>query len=348
MAKVYSITMKDVADRVGVSRMTVSLALRGHQKISAATTEKVRIAAKELGYNPNPYLSALGSHIRSSKQKGLQAQLAYLCHKEIRSPDRLQEETPNFEEEFYLGAIRRAESLGYGIERVQLDEEEMKSGKLNQTLSNRGIMGLIVWRHYIKGFEWNIEWDRFALCTMGVSRDSWDFHSVECDRHRGMSDLIDHVRALGYKRPGLVMLEEQDHSHHHIQRSVVSNWQLQLPTELQIPHLIDDDLSKKGFFDWLDRHNPDVVICGLDDVWEWVIESGRSIPQDIGFVRPQITERKNLSGIRYDHGSMGEAAVDVIAGQINYNERGIPRVPKSVLISGKWQAGESLRKQSGT
>jgi len=345
MAKIYSVTMKEVADRVGVSRMTVSLALRGHRKISAETTEKVRVAARELGYIPNPYLSALGSHIRSSKQKGLQAQLAYLCHKQIRSPSLLQEETPIFEEEFYLGAIQRAESLGYGIERIQLNEADMKSGKLNQALSSRGIMGLIVWRHFIKGFEWNIEWDRFALCTMGVSRDSWDFHSIECDRHRGMSDLVHNVRTLGYKRPGLVLLEEQDYAHHHIQRSVVSDWQLQLPGESQVPHLIDDDLNKKRFLEWLDQHEPDVVICGLDYVWEWVIESGRSIPQEIGFVRPQITERKTLSGIRYDHGSMGEAAVEVIAGQINYNERGIPSVAKNILISGKWQPGESLRNQ---
>ena len=72
MTKIYNVSMKQVAERAGVSRMTVSLALRGHSKITSSTTERVLKAAEELGYNPNPYLSVLGSHIRSSKQKKLQ------------------------------------------------------------------------------------------------------------------------------------------------------------------------------------------------------------------------------------------------------------------------------------
>jgi LacI family transcriptional regulator len=346
MAKVYNVTMKDVAERVGVSRMTVSLALRGQSKISAATTQKVQEAAKELGYNPNPYLSALGAHIRSSKQKGLQAQLAYLCHKQIRSPSALEQSTPFFEEEFYLGAVRRAEALGYGIDRIQLTQEALESGRLNQTLTNRGIIGLIVWRHYINHFDWNLDWDRFAICTMGVSQDEWDFHSVECDRQRGMVELVKNIRNLGYKRPGLVMVEGQDKSHHHIQRSVISDWQLQLPPSQQVPHLIEKQVTKERFLNWLDQHKPDLVIGSFDCYADWILESGRSIPADIGFSRPQITERKDLSGIRYNHGAMGEASVDVIAGQINCNERGLPRIAKNVLISGEWQSGESLRPQA--
>ncbi len=343
MTKVYSVSMKQVAERAGVSRMTVSLALRGHPKISAKTTERVLLAAKELGYNPNPYLSVLGTHIRSSKQKNLQAQLAYLCHKQIRSPSRLEHSTPHFEEEFFLGANQRAESLGFGLERVQLNLNEVTSGKLNDTLINRGIMGLIVWRHPIKPVEWNMSWDRFAICTMGVSQDAWDFHTVECDRHRGMADLVNNVRALGYRRPGLVMLEEQDRSHHHIQRCVVSNWQIQLPLKDQVPHLIEADLREKKLLDWLDRFRPDVVISGLDHVLDWILASGRTVPGELGFVRPQITDNKELSGVRYDHIAMGQAAVNVVAAQIHSNERGTPSVPQNVLIAGHWQQGTSLR-----
>ena len=107
LAKVQKITLKDVAEEAGVSRMTVSLALRGHAKITEATKNKVRRAADSLVYVPNPHISALGAHIRSSKQKALPASLAYLCHKEIRSEDILRNVTPSYEEEFFLGAARR-------------------------------------------------------------------------------------------------------------------------------------------------------------------------------------------------------------------------------------------------
>jgi len=346
MTKIYNVSMKQVAERAGVSRMTVSLALRGHSKITPSTTERVLKAAEELGYNPNPYLSLLGSHIRSSKQKKLQAQLAYLCHKQIRSPSQLSHSTPVFEEEFFLGANQRAESLGYGLERIQLKKVDVTSGRLNQMLINRGIMGLIVWRHPIKPLDWNMDWDRFAVCTMGVSLDAWDFHTVECDRHRGMADLVSNLQSLGYKRPGLVMLDEQDRSHNHIQRSVISNWQIQLPYQDQVPHLIETELRKPDFLKWLDKYQPDVVISGYDYAQDWILESGRSIPGDTGFARPQITEKKELSGIRYDHLAMGKAAVDIISGQIMSNERGTPEVSKNVLIAGHWQTGTSLKRLS--
>ena len=98
MAKVQKITLIHVAEEVGVSRMTVSLTLRDHAKISKATSEKVLKAAKALGYVPNPHLFAQGTHIRSSKQKALPASLAYLCHAEILSEHILRNLTSSFEE----------------------------------------------------------------------------------------------------------------------------------------------------------------------------------------------------------------------------------------------------------
>ena len=105
--------------------MTVSLALRGHAKISDATKEKVLEAAKALGYGPNPHISALGAHIPSAKQKALKASLAYLCHKEIRSEDLLRNVVPSFEEEFYLGAAQRAKSLGFALDRIMVDSNDV-------------------------------------------------------------------------------------------------------------------------------------------------------------------------------------------------------------------------------
>ena len=98
MAKVQKITLIHVAEEAGVSRMTISLAFRGHAKISKATSEKVRKAAKGLGYVRNLHLSAKWTHIRSSKQKALPASQAYVCHTEIRSEDILRNVTPSFEE----------------------------------------------------------------------------------------------------------------------------------------------------------------------------------------------------------------------------------------------------------
>ncbi|GCE09973.1 LacI family DNA-binding transcriptional regulator [Dictyobacter aurantiacus] len=53
------VTMRDVAQKVGVSKQTVSAVLNGKPGISAATVAKVRAAIAELGYQPNLVATSL-------------------------------------------------------------------------------------------------------------------------------------------------------------------------------------------------------------------------------------------------------------------------------------------------
>lgn len=55
------LTLRDVSEASGVSEMTVSRVLRNRGDVSAATREKVLIAAKQLGYVPNKIAGALAS-----------------------------------------------------------------------------------------------------------------------------------------------------------------------------------------------------------------------------------------------------------------------------------------------
>ena len=52
-ARRRAVTLQDVADRAGVSRSAASFALTDRGRVSAATRERVREAAAELGYRPN-------------------------------------------------------------------------------------------------------------------------------------------------------------------------------------------------------------------------------------------------------------------------------------------------------
>ena len=58
-------TLQDVADRAGVHRSTVALALRDNPRISSATRQRVQAIARELGYQLNPLVAALMSARRS-------------------------------------------------------------------------------------------------------------------------------------------------------------------------------------------------------------------------------------------------------------------------------------------
>lgn len=53
------VTIKDISERCGVSRATVSKALNGHTDIGADTIAQIRRVAKEMGYLPNATARAL-------------------------------------------------------------------------------------------------------------------------------------------------------------------------------------------------------------------------------------------------------------------------------------------------
>jgi len=58
-------TLRETAERAGVPRRAVSLALRGKAGVSAATRRKILRLAKQLGYRPDPEVSKLLARIRS-------------------------------------------------------------------------------------------------------------------------------------------------------------------------------------------------------------------------------------------------------------------------------------------
>lgn len=73
-----AITMKDVAQRAGVSVATVSRVLHGHPNVREETRARVWQAIEELGYSPNRAAQALAARRRkvlsppaeSSSQEG--------------------------------------------------------------------------------------------------------------------------------------------------------------------------------------------------------------------------------------------------------------------------------------
>ena len=84
-----AVTIKDVAELAGVSPSTVSRTCKDHPSISRQTKEKVRLAMKKLGYEPNFQASSLAS--QTSRIIGI-----------ILPPS----EKEVYENSFYLEAIR--------------------------------------------------------------------------------------------------------------------------------------------------------------------------------------------------------------------------------------------------
>jgi LacI family transcriptional regulator len=56
-----TVTLQHIGNKLGLSRTTISLALRNHPRISVATRKKVAAAARKLGYEPDQVARALAT-----------------------------------------------------------------------------------------------------------------------------------------------------------------------------------------------------------------------------------------------------------------------------------------------
>src|ERR1043165_9736365 len=108
MPRARPVTLQDIARRAGVSKMTVSLALRGHPHAAAATRDRLRQLANEMGYRPNPLIVANMALLRTGRRSSYAGTLGFIGIGE--SPERGPQNPQT--RRVFAGARRRAETLG--------------------------------------------------------------------------------------------------------------------------------------------------------------------------------------------------------------------------------------------
>jgi LacI family transcriptional regulator len=161
-----NITMRDIAKHAGVGHTTVHLALKDDPSISKATRDRVKAIAEELGYRPNPLLAAYQSSIRSRKETKYQATLAWVQDSDFTTL-KTDEKRP-----FYEAAVKRADVLGFRIDRFQLDKMPEEGGQeqvlsLCRVMQSRGIFGVLLasWAHH--GYA-RMEWPGMTVVCLGL------------------------------------------------------------------------------------------------------------------------------------------------------------------------------------
>src|SRR4051812_9101251 len=75
-------SLEQIAQRAHVSRSTVSRVMRHDPRISPETAARVRAAAKELDYRPNPLLSTLMERVRVGRNVSYQGTIGIVTENE--------------------------------------------------------------------------------------------------------------------------------------------------------------------------------------------------------------------------------------------------------------------------
>ncbi len=342
------VTLQDIANQLGFSKNTISLALRDSPQISAATKKKIKRAADSLGYRPNAVVSRLMAELRASQTSKFQAKLALFNANEDQTAFTEHPTIPAYVD----GCQRRAKQLGYSFDIFWMHDPATNSNRLLQILNTRNIKGIVV-VGLMGGNQLperlNPVWEDFPIVVTGVRTRNPTLSFACVDHHMLTLRAIERLAELGYKRPALVIDETIDLLVERRFTAGFSTGQQQFLKADRIPPFIQYREAKRNpevFKSWLLKKRPDAVLTLYQSVYRWIEDAGLRVPDDIGFAQlEQRNDDSAIAGMDQHNDIAGEAAVDMVISQIHNNEAGVPQFPRSTLVGATWREGESVAAQ---
>jgi len=365
---VRPVTMRRIAEAAGVSQPTVSRALRNDPRISKKTRERVKQLSEELGYRPNPFVSALMSQVHPYRRARGHASIAVLdCWPSGISPFWLQQ--------YREGITERASQLGYKPEQISFHDMANEPRQVHKVLTARGIRGLLVLPVPYGTDLTGLDFSHLAGATIDFSLKEPKLNRSAPDYFEGMRLALNRLTERGYHRIGFCTHKGENTLVGSRWQGALMVWQSQIRHKDRLAMHVNsfDQLhaatltmrkaeeywadKRDEFARWLKRCNPEVVLSNDFFFFDWLRGMGVDVPGEIRFaslsVDPDPREqsrfrgketsrtRETLTGINQHHRSVGAAAVDLIVGQFNRNDYGLSHPEKTVLIESRWSNGDT-------
>ena len=172
----------EVADRAGVSAMTVSRVLNNSGYVSAATRQRVELAIAQLGYVPN----ALARQLRSKRTKMLA-----LVVSDISNP---------FFTTIARGVEDAASTRGFAVMFCNTDESAEEESRYLRLLVERQVDGVLLVPAENAAASLRLLRTHNIPVVVLDRRASRRVDNVRCDSEAGAHALASHLVELGHRR----------------------------------------------------------------------------------------------------------------------------------------------------
>lgn len=334
-----------IAVRAGVSPSTVSLALRGSEKISPETRERIFAIAREIDYRPDARIHELMARVRSTQgRKDAQACFGVMS---------LYPEARPWERSTHLGRIhagmaRRAEALGYRLEPLWLRAPGMTQRRFREILDARGIEGLVCFGSDDPLAPFPEALDHYAIVVVGLSIRT-PLHRVICSFYTDAWRALDEVRARGYRRPGMILARHEAQRTGYMHAGAYLAWcDRHLGSASAVPVLHVERAEPEPVTRWLEQHQPDAIVLvhagdAIPEFTTMLSDRGVRIPQDVGLAAvTHFVQGTGLAGMEQDQELMGARAVELLTSRIIEHDLGLPHHPRTELVESQWVDGPSL------
>lgn len=329
------VTLAQIAKIAGLSRSTVSYALRNDPLASPETRERVRALAEKLGYRPSPLLAAWMSQRRGAREAGGHEVIAYVTA--FGRGERWRASATHLRQ--FRGAQQRGQEIGYKVEVFDTTPNQLSASRLSDILKARGIRGVIVAPLPAHHGTLALAWDSFASVAIGYSLAEPLLHRVTVDHYHSMLMTLEKLRAEGFKRIGFAFPEDNVLRVDGIWQSVFLLHQAQVPARSRVPLFMPspDEWTSASFLEWFKRCKPDAVVCGQSSPRPWLAGASDEAAARVRFAQVNFSgEDPAVCGVDQHHELVGATALDLVASQLQNNEVGVPLNPRVVMTKGRW------------
>lgn len=271
------VTLNDIAQKLGVSIITVSKALRGHPDISHNTAELIKKTAAELGYSPN----FMARNLAARKSNTIGVVLPQIAHHFFSS----------IIDHIYNYAMMN----NYEVFLTVSQENAEMQKKQIQTLLSMRVDGIII--------SISQDTDNFEIFETATSRqvplvfmdripDLNNCNTVTVDDRGGAYKVIDHAIKLGYKR----IAHFAGYTNINIGRERMLGFRQAMSDhglEINYDWILEGDFGEKSGYDsfmklYHEKNLPDLILAVTYPVAIGIYmaaqEVGMKIPDDIDLI----------------------------------------------------------------
>ncbi len=268
-------TMKDVAERAGVSTATVSRALMNPEKVSVATRQKVEQAVIDVGYSPH----ALARNARRSESRTILVIVPDICDP--------------FFSEIIRGIEVTAAQENYLVLIGDCAHQNQQETSFLNLMLTRQIDGMVLLGSQVP-FDTGIEEQR-NLPPMVMANEfapELELPTVHIDNLTAAFEAVNHLHQLGHRRIACIAgPEEMPLCHYRLQGYIQALRRNGLPVEPE--YIVRGDFTFEAGARALKQlmalpQPPDALFCHSDimalGAMSQAKSSGLHVPQDLSLV----------------------------------------------------------------
>jgi len=302
-----NVTMRDIAEKLNVSSVTVSKALNDKEGVSEELRERIKEVAEAMGYRIN----AAAKSMRDGHSYNVG----------VIIPERFAGMAQSFYLQMYQYISMALERYNYSGIMHLLTSEDEENNRLPKIYYEKKVDGFIVLGQTHKGYLKAIKNANLPIVFLDFYDEFDDVDSVITDNFFGAYELTNYLIRQGHQEIGFI---GNLYSTSSIQDRFLGYYKSLLEHNLKIDeNNIVDDRDEKGAYIEIDlpRKLPSAFVCNCDQVAHNLIrklkEEGFNVPEDcsvVGFdndIYATITE-PNLTTVEVDVEEMANTAVRFI------------------------------------